>query len=169
VPVDNPFVGDPKARPEVWAYGLRNVWRFSFDRETGELWAGDVGQDRWEEINLIKKGLNYGWNVKEGRHDFRPQGRAGPFEPPVVEHAHPEAQSITGGNVYRGKKHPDLRGAYLYADYITGLVWLLRREGEKVTEHRRIGRGELIASFGEDRHGEVYFTSYDGRIYTFDR
>ncbi len=165
IPADNPFVGVKGARGEIWAYGLRNVWRFSFDRVTGDLWAGDVGQVKWEEIDLIKKGGNYGWNEWEGNHPFNRRDRLGPFEMPVVDHPRGEARSITGGYVYRGKQIPWLVGAYIYGDFETGLVWLLRYDGQRVTEHRYLCRVPSPASFGEDRDGEIYVASFDGRIY----
>ena len=165
VPSDNPFVGDPDARAEIWAYGLRNVWRFSFDAQTGDLWAGDVGQVRWEEIDLIEKGGNYGWNVWEGNHRFGANGRRGPFISPIVEHGRDQARSITGGYVYRGQQNPTLQGAYVYGDFVTGLVWSLRYDGHTVTEHQYLDRVPQPASFGQDRDGELYITSFDGRIY----
>ncbi|MCZ6546023.1 MAG: PQQ-dependent sugar dehydrogenase [Chloroflexi bacterium] len=167
LPRDNPFVGKAKARPEIWAYGLRNVWRFSFDRVTGTLWAGDVGQNLYEEIDIIRKGGNYGWRFMEGKHPFRGSTKQ-ELEGPVVEHHKSYARSITGGYVYRGRKIPGLLGAYVYGDYETGNIWALRWDGKKVTEHKLIGRGRSIASFGEDRDGEIYFVSFDGRIYTFE-
>jgi glucose/arabinose dehydrogenase len=166
VPKDNPFVGQGGARGEIWALGLRNPWRYSFDRKTQELWCGDVGQDAWEEIDILKKGGNYGWNRREGKHKFR-DGPGGPFEEPVIEHNRREARSITGGYVYRGKKLKKLEGVYLYADYVTGNVWGLRWDGTRVASHRLLGTSQEVASFGEDRDGEVYFTSYNGRIYRF--
>ena len=165
IPPDNPFVGVADTRGEIWAYGLRNVWRFSFDRLRGDLWAGDVGQDTWEEINLIKKGRNYGWNVREGRHPFGRLDRAGPFEEPIIEHGRDEAKSITGGYVYRGGQIPALRGHYVYGDFVTGLIWALRYDGERVTEHHCLGRVPAITSFGEDREGELYITSLNGQLY----
>jgi uncharacterized repeat protein (TIGR03806 family) len=169
VPPDNPFVKDANSRPEIWAYGLRNIWRFSFDRVTGECWGGDVGQDRYEEIDILKRGGNYGWNVREGKQPFGRGGGGGggPFEEPVIDFNRSEARSITGGYVYRGKKLPGLYGAYLYADYETGNVWALRWDGRKVVENKLLGRGRNISSFGEDRDGEVYFCSFDGQIYRF--
>lgn len=171
VPRDNPFLTRPNARPEIWAYGLRNVWRFSFDRLTGTLWAGDVGQNHWEEIDILVAGGNYGWSRREGRYPFRTRP---PNSPPVdvpidpiVAHDTSVARSITGGVVYRGRKLPSLRGTYLYADYATGNLWGLRYDGERVLEQRLLGRGRSVTSFGEDTQGEVYFTSFDGRIYTF--
>ena len=113
IPRDNPFVGQPKARGEIWAYGLRNVWRMSFDRKTGTLWAGDVGQDLWEEINLITRGGNYGWNLREAKHKFGKNG-SGPSPDlidPIWEYNHGVGKSITGGHVYRGKRLPELVGA----------------------------------------------------------
>lgn len=167
IPPDNPFVGVPDARGELWAYGLRNVWRFSFDRQTGELWAGDVGQVQWEEIDLIKKGSNYGWNAWEGNHPFKPTGEGGPFEKPVIEHPRAQARSITGGYVYRGKQNPSLQGAYVYGDFATGLVWCLRYDGRQVTEHRYITHVPSPSSFGEVENGEIYITSFDGQVYKF--
>ena len=167
VPRDNPFVHVPGARPEIWAYGLRNVWRFSFDRVTGDMWGGDVGQDRWEEVVLIRKGENHGWNVREGHAPFRPRRVRTKLVEPVVSLNRRIARSVTGGYVYRGKRLPGLLGAYVYADYETGNIWALRHDGEKLKENRLIARGSSISSFGEDRDGEIYFTSFDGRIYTF--
>ncbi len=169
IPPDNPFVGRRGARPEIWAYGLRNVWRFSFDRLTGDLWAGDVGQNAWEEISILTKGGNFGWKLREGHHPFRGGQKLPGMIDPVISHDIREARSITGGYVYRGRKIPELQGAYLYADYATGWVWALRYDGEKVTQHMRIGRGGAVSSFGEDAAGEVHFTAFDGRIYTFER
>ncbi len=167
VPPDNPFVGRPDVLPEIWSTGWRNPWGYHFDRKTGELWSGDVGQDVWEEINVVRKGGNYGWNIREAAHPFQNRTGPGPYIDPIVEHHHREAKSITGGMVYRGRRRPDLDGVYLYGDFVTGLLWGLRREGEKVTAHRQIGKSNQIAIFGEDRDGEVYFSSFDGRIYTF--
>ncbi|HAA62356.1 MAG TPA: hypothetical protein DCE39_15655, partial [Planctomycetaceae bacterium] len=167
---DNPFVGQPKARGEIWAYGLRNVWRMSFDRKTGTLWAGDVGQDLWEEINLITRGGNYGWNLREAKHKFGKNG-SGPSPDlidPIWEYNHGVGKSITGGHVYRGKRLPELVGAYLYADYVTGKVWALRYDESKktvISNHLIPGNKLPVISFGEDEKGEVYFAivSSNGR------
>jgi len=167
IPPDNPFVKEKGALPEIWAYGLRNVWRFSFDRAGGMLIGGDVGQNAWEEVDIIKRGGNYGWNAREGAHDFRRGRGTPPFEEPILDYSHREGRSITGGYVYRGKRVPSLQGAYVYADYDTAAVWALRWDGKKVVENKLLGRQRNISSFGEDRDGEVYMTSFDGRIYQF--
>ena len=172
IPADNPFVGHENARPEIWAYGLRNVWRMAFDPRTGVLWAGDVGQDLWEEINLIVKGGNYGWNIREGFHPFVKKGDepspdtekpAGMIDP-IWEYHHDLGKSITGGLVYRGKQIPELQGAYLYADYVAGRVWALWYDDEqqKVVANREIPLESPIPvmSFGVDETGEVYLTTY---------
>lgn len=172
IPSDNPYAGNTFGwREEIWAWGLRNPWRFSFDRITGELWAGDVGQGRWEEIDLIEKGRNYGWNRMEGFHCFSPSSGCDTtgVSMPVAEYGHDEGRSITGGYVYRGPRLARLYGVYLYGDYVTRTIWGLRYEDGEVTETRTLARSaSLIASFGEDEAGEVYVVGYDGRIYVFD-
>ncbi|MDB6019402.1 MAG: gdhB 1 [Pedosphaera sp.] len=186
IPRDNPFVGkkDAEARPETWAYGLRNTWRFSFDRQTGELWAGDVGQDKWEEVDLIVKGGNYGWSDREGFHQYKDRPSGKKWIEPVVEYAHSPALakeskfpehglglSVTGGYVYRGKKLPKLAGVYLYADFSSGTVWGLRYENGKLISDGVLVKSNParpITSFGEDQDGEVYVTAFDGRIYEFE-
>ncbi len=170
IPADNPFVDTARAKPEIFAYGLRNVWRFSFDRETGELWAGDVGQNRWEEIDIVRAGGNYGWNTREGFHEFR-RGPDRDYLDPIVDYPRDLARSITGGFVYRGSQVSSLAGAYVHADYETGYIWALWCNDEagqkRVTRHHEIGRASRISSFGEDRDGELYFCSFDGKIYRF--
>jgi len=162
IPKDNPFVDRKDALPEIWAYGLRNVWRMAFDRKTGKLWAGDVGQNLYEEINIIKAGGNYGWNRREGLHPFGNKGvgpRADLIEP-IWEYHHDIGKSITGGTVYRGQRLPELDGAYLYGDYISAKLWALwYDEGKgRVTANRPIRDRSLPPfSFGEDEQGEVYF------------
>ena len=168
IPTDNPFVGRNDARSEIWAYGLRNAWRFSFDRETGDLWTGDVGQNALEEVDIVRRGGNYGWNEMEGSRCFRPACDPDAFEPPVVEYGRDMGCSITGGYVYRGQRLPELWGVYLYADFCSGRIWGLRYDGERVTEQAQLARAEFqIPSFGEDEAGEVYVLGFDGGIYTF--
>ena len=168
IPSDNPFLSVAGAKPEIWAYGLRNPWRFSFDSETGDLWLGDVGQNSWEELNLVKKGHNYGWNVMEGAHCFRPtSGCDGTgLELPIVEYSSNEGCSVIGGYVYRGAGLPSLSGAYLYGDFCRGTVWGLRHDGDAVTEHILLAKVDAqITSFGEDQAGNVYILSRDDGIY----
>lgn len=162
VPKDNPFVNRSGARPEIYAYGLRNVWRMSFDRETGDFWVADVGQDLWEEINIVRKGGNYGWNLREGKHPFGPKG-SGPRRDlidPIWEYHHKVGKSITGGHVYRGKDVPQLQGSYIYADYVSGKIWALSYNAStgRVTANREIPGNKMpVITFGEDQAGEVYF------------
>jgi glucose/arabinose dehydrogenase len=162
IPADNPLVGRKDARPEKWAYGLRNVWRMAFDRKTGKLWAGDVGQNLWEEIDILTAGGNYGWNRREGRHPFGGKG-TGPRKDlvePVWEYHHDLGKCIIGGSVYRGRRLPELDGSYLYADYVTGAIWALGYDEERrrVTANRPIADRKLpVLSFGEDEQGEIYF------------
>ena len=172
IPKDNPFVGRTDARGEIWAYGIRNVWRIAFDRETGALWAGDVGQNIWEEVDIITRGGNYGWNLREAKHPFDPNG-SGPRRDlidPIWEYHHDVGKSITGGHVYRGKQVPELVGAYLYADFVSGQVWALWYDAGKdqVTANRTIlPKGLPVMSFGEDDAGEVYFVTQEGGIHKF--
>ncbi|MBS0264302.1 MAG: PQQ-dependent sugar dehydrogenase [Planctomycetes bacterium] len=161
IPKDNPFVGKADVFPEIWAYGLRNVWRMAFDRQTGNLWAADVGQNLYEEINLIKAGGNYGWSIREAFHPFSDKGVGTRPElvEPIWEYHHDIGKSITGGVVYRGKKIPDLEGAYLYADFVSLRIFALRFDAEKgrVVSNRELpGLKSGVASFGEDDKGEVY-------------
>lgn len=169
VPRDNPFVGHKGARPEIWAYGLRQPWKFSFDRKRGDLWAGEVGQDLWEMVLRVEKGGNYGWSVQEGNHPFRPERKRGPTPilKPVVEHPHSEFRSITGGYFYGSDRLADLKGAYIYGDYDTGRVWMLRWDGTRVTENRELARSrQRIVAWGLDPSGDVYALDFiDGGIH----
>ena len=185
IPKDNPFIntrvpagrrGETQpARPEIFAYGLRNVWRMAFDRETGKLWAGDVGQNLWEEINIIEKGGNYGWNVREATHWFYPLGNDAKRDDmidPIWEYHHDIGKSITGGNVYRGKRVPELVGKYVYADYVTGRFWALEYDdnsGKAVANYSLVSPEPPlpVMSFGEDEEGDVYFTTPFGQLYRF--
>lgn len=163
VPGDNPFVDLAGARPETWAYGFRNPWKMSFDRRTGELWCGDVGWDLWELLYRVEKGGNYGWSIMEGRQPIRSDLKPGPTPilPPIVDHPHTEAESITGGYVYLGDRLPELHGAYVYGDWETGKMWALRNDGPKVTSHREIADVPLqIICFGLDATNELYVVDY---------
>ena len=178
IPSDNPFINQRGARPELWAYGLRNPWRFSFDRARGDLWVGDVGQNRYEEVHLIRAGDNLGWKWREGRSDYQdsyaPDHRALSEEArarlvdPIATYDHSQGVSITGGYVYRGSAKA-WRGQYLYADFATGRLWALNadqaRRGQAVTP-RQIAQPRLnIASFAEDQRGELYALCFDGVVY----
>jgi glucose/arabinose dehydrogenase len=169
IPDDNPFVDEDGALPEIWHTGLRNPWRFSFDRETGDLWIGDVGQGAWEEIDVARGGaggVNFGWSVTEGRHCFRSDDcSAEGMTPPVTEYGHDLGCSVTGGVVYRGAEFPDLRGAYLFADYCTGVMWAIDATADQVPEPTVVlETGRSISSFGEDENGEVYVTDLGGEL-----
>lgn len=166
IPKDNPFVGTPNARGEVWAYGLRNPWRMAFDPKSGELYAGDVGWELWEMILRIQRGGNYGWSITEaGKQDVRPDRLRGPTPilPPLVAHPHEDAASITGGEFYHGKKLPELRGAYLYGDWQMGTFWSLRADGDRVTELRELCHTPLMPiGFGTTPDGELLICDHAG-------
>jgi quinoprotein glucose dehydrogenase len=186
IPNDNPFLNEPNlgergARKEIFAYGLRNPWRFSFDRQTGDLWVGDVGQDLWEAVDLLVKGGNYGWSVLESGHHFKPGPPGAQYIKPVMDYPHrpsllPQAifpdhgigLCIIGGYIYRGKKFPSLDGVYIYADYTLGTIWGFRYDddAQKVTAHGvLLQQKKNITSFAEDAAGEIYALTQDGPIY----
>ena len=159
IPADNPFVGLKGARGEVWAYGLRNPWRMSFDRKSGDLWVGDVGWELWEMLYRVERGGNYGWAVMEGRQPTNPQWPRGPTPilPPTVEHPHSESSSITDGLTYYGSRLKGLYGAHIYSDYDTGKFWGFRFQNGKVVDHRELAdTTHRVVAFGEDREGEFY-------------
>jgi putative heme-binding domain-containing protein len=166
IPKDNPFLNVPKARGEVWAFGLRNPWRMCFNPKNGELFVGDVGWELWEMIYRVQRGGNYGWSITEGsKQDVRPDRPRGPspIVPPLLAHSHEEAASITGGEFYHGERLPELKGTYLYGDWQMGTFWSLRTDGDKVTEHREIARSSLMpAGFGIDHQGELIIVDYSG-------
>ena len=168
IPPDNPFVGDAEARPEIWAYGLRNPWRFSFDAKTGQMYVGDVGQNSWEEVDLVDKGLNFGWNVMEGDHCFSPMrdcDRAG-LQLPLAEYSSAQGCSVIGGFVYRGDGLPALAGAYVYGDFCSGKIWGLRYDAGSVSEQKLLADSGLrITSFGVDLAGNIYILSRNSGIY----
>jgi glucose/arabinose dehydrogenase len=187
IPSDNPFVnemdmGDRGAHKEIYAFGLRNPWRYSWDRQTGDLWVGDVGQNLWEEVDLVNKGGDYGWSVREGAHHFKPGPPGAQYIDPVMEYPHradmksqclfpdhPTGNCVIGGYVYRGKQFPALDGIYIYADYSPGIIYGFRydRAARKVTvEGTLLDQKKSITSFAEDADGEVYVLTQDGQIYS---
>jgi len=170
IPRDNPLVGRAGAMPEIWAYGLRNPWRFSFDPANGDLWIGDVGQGTWEEVDHEPAGTgggrNYGWNRREGAHQFSGSAPPGLVDP-VLEYDHDGgACSVTGGYVYRGARAPGLRGAYVYGDYCAGWIRAVRLRGGAVADRRDFGLNlPGLSSFGVDQAGELYALSLGGGVY----
>src|SRR6185436_17604761 len=172
IPADNPFVNTPNARGEIWAYGLRNPWRFTFDRATGDLWIGDVGQGAYEEVDFQPAsshgGENYGWNRTEGLHCFTSNCNMQGLILPVAEYTHADNNcSVTGGFVYRGSGYPGLRGIYLYGDYCSGRIWGIERQGAQWSTRLLLSSGFSITTFGEDEAGEVYLgnSGNGGTIY----
>jgi glucose/arabinose dehydrogenase len=159
VPVDNPFVNTPGARHEIWAYGLRNPWRFSFDAVTGDLWIGDVGQDSWEEIDLLppsSAGADLGWSLYEGTHLFKARQKLPGSTWPVAEYSHAEGSAITGGYVYRGAAHPAMRGMYVFGDFGSGRIWTLRKSGATWVRRLASTTTYAISTFGVDGSGELW-------------
>jgi glucose/arabinose dehydrogenase len=177
IPPSNPFVGRPAWREEIWALGVRNPWRFSFDRQSGDMYIGDVGQGSWEEIDFEPSssagGSNYGWRRKEGDHCYNPSTNCEvgfTLVDPVEEYSHTFGCSVTGGYVYRGCAIPDLVGTYFFGDYCTGRIWSFRYDGTTLTDSTErtseLDPGSLnISSFGEDWNGELYIVHYGGTIY----
>jgi len=171
IPRDNPFVGRSDARPEIWAYGLRNPWRFCFDRVTGDLWLADVGQDRVEEVTIVHRGENHGWNIYEGfepfSNQYRKEGRA--FAPPVFAYKRKYGNSITGGYVYRGDKDTSFYGVYLCGDYTSKRIFGVTQEYGVLKTVRQIGIvPQGLVSFGEDETGNLYAVGFEGMVYRLD-
>ncbi len=186
IPNDNPFINNQEIKDEIWAYGLRNPWRFSFDSLSGDLWLGDVGQNDYEEINLVKKGKNYGWNIMEGMHCYerslnlieKAKGikanknscEKTNLELPIIQYSTRQDSncSVIGGYVYRGNKLPSLQGSYIYGDYCSGKIWALDYYKNKLPTTKLLVNTSLkISSFGEDADGEIYILSLNGHIYKF--
>ena len=173
IPPTNPFVGNSQARPEIWSFGLRNPWRFSFDRSSGDLWIADVGQGQWEEVSFQPPtsigGENYGWRRMEGTHCFNPSSNCdtGNLVLPVIEYAHSTGGcSVTGGYVYRGSRYPRLHSMYIYGDYCSGKIWGATRDAlGRVTTQDLLDTNLLISTFGEDMNGELYVAHHGGAIY----
>jgi putative heme-binding domain-containing protein len=172
IPRDNPFVAMKGARPEVWAYGFRNPWRMSFDRQTGELFVGDVGWELWESVHRVERGGNYGWSAMEGPQPIKPE-RVGPtpIQPALIELSHTIACSVTGGLVYRGQKFPELRGAYVFGDWETRRLWAARFEADRTREMPEIARPSVrFVAFAENQAGELYFLDQEwGTLHTLER
>ncbi|HET6249373.1 MAG TPA: PQQ-dependent sugar dehydrogenase [Tepidisphaeraceae bacterium] len=166
IPKDNPWIGAPGFRPEVWAYGFRNPWRIAFDSKTGDLWVGQNGQDLWEEVYLVHKGENYGWPRYEGSHEFQPLRKAGPTPVtfPIVEHPHSEMRSLTGGIVYRGDRFPELDGAFIYGDWSTGRIFGVKSaDHQHATWHKELARTTLqISGFRQSNSGDIWIMDQGG-------
>jgi glucose/arabinose dehydrogenase len=170
IPVDNPFAGNTECPqgvgtldcPEIFAWGFRNPWRFSFDRQTGELWVGDVGQNTWEEVNRVEISQNYGWSEREGAHCFDPPTNCSTDNvDPITEYGHDLGNSVTGGYVYRGTDIPDLQGFYLFGDFVTGRIWAVAADSEQGVDPVELIDSSLqIASFAESNDGEVYVLDF---------
>jgi len=166
IPVDNPFANESNIRQEIYAYGLRNPWRMSFDTNTGKLWVGDVGQNKIEEIDIIESGKNYGWKLFEGSDCFSGDCDNNDLTAPIFEYDQGNGdRSITGGYVYRGTETPSLEGKYIYADFVSGRVWSLDEDG---SNNKLLTKSDLnIASFGTDANQEIYVLDLNGAIYKF--
>jgi glucose/arabinose dehydrogenase len=169
IPPDNPFAGVGGARGEIWAYGFRNPWRFSFDKTTKRLWVGDVGQDNWEEVDIVTKGGNYGWVIMEGNHCYPPPGtgcnQTG-LTLPVAEYSHSEGNAIIGGYVYRGKAIPALKGLYVFGDFGSGHIWTLQETSPGTwTRTSLLSAGFNISAFGRAGNNELYVVAYSGTVY----
>ena len=170
IPVSNPLKSPD--RPEIWAYGLRNPWRISFDPENGRLWAADVGQNKWEEVDVIERGGNYGWNIMEGGHCYKPASGCDDtgLIRPLAEYSHDLGCSITGGFVYHGASMPELRGWYLYGDFCSGRVWALNAHGGPGSEPVELANAKAgISSFAQDAAGEAYLVTFDKQILKLTR
>ena len=166
IPADNPFVAGG-GRPEIWAYGLRNPWRFSFDTPTARLFLADVGQDAWEEVDLIQKGGNYGWNTMEASHCFNPPSgcNTAGLILPITEYSHSEGNAVIGGFVYHGNGIPALQGVYVFGDFGTGKIWGLQETSATWTRTLLASTGKSISAFGRDQNGELYAVDYAGAVW----
>ena len=167
IPANNPFVGNTSAQPEIWAFGLRNPWRFSFDTMGGRLFAGDVGQNEFEEIDIIVRGGNYGWRVMEGAHCFNPASGCNQsgLVLPIAEYSHSEGEAVIGGFVYRGTAIPALQGAYVFGDLSFGTIWMLRETSSGTwTRTQLLDTNRTLSSFGQDQAGEIYVLDYGNGV-----
>ena len=175
IPDDNPFLDrhreDPSIRPETWAIGFREPWRYSFDSLTGDLWVGDVGQQLFEEVAIVRKGENHGWNVHEAFHDFSSQYKQdnANYTPPVFAYPRSYGVSVTGGYVYRADPKSSFCGVYIFGDFESRKVWGLKQQDRTLTQIRLLGESpEKVASFGVDNDGEIYIVGYAGAICHID-
>jgi glucose/arabinose dehydrogenase len=167
IPPDNPFVDEPDFRSEIYAYGFRNPWRMSFDTQTDKLWAGDVGQNTIEEIDIIELGGNYGWNLYEGTDCFSGDCNDSGLMNPIFEYSQRSGdRSITGGYVYRGTENPSIIGKYIFGDFVSGRIWAFDEDGGSNRILAETGLG--ITSFGTDADQELYVCAFDGNIYKFE-
>lgn len=170
IPTDNP-TSLGSVHPEIWALGLRNPWRLSFDRQTGDLWIGDVGQSKWEEVDFVPEGkaggFNFGWNKMEGTHSYE-GGDLAESAPPVVEYSHNLGCSITGGHVYRGGSLPEWQGVYMFGDFCSGIIWGLASPPADGAVVELFRTGFTISTFGLDEAGEIYLANYKGDIYRLE-
>ena len=169
IPANNPFTdAGPNVRPEIWAYGFRMPWRFSWDRQTKDMWVGEIGQNLFEEVSIVRVGENHGWNVYEGFTPFSDQYRreGEKFTPPVISYRRKQGVSVTGGHVYRGKRSPSYVGTYIFSDFESKRIWALTQTNRKLIKVRQIGNcPEKPSSFGIDHDGELYIVGYEGTIY----
>jgi len=168
IPADNPFLAQAEIRPEIWAIGLREPWRFSFDPLTGDLWAGDVGQDRYEEVDIVRPGENYGWNVYEGFEPFSNRYRkdGAKYVPPIFSYGRKFGVSVTGGYVYRANPKSSFYGVYIFGDFQSQRIWGLKQENGKLSEIRQLAFApQRVVSFGQDSAGELYIVGYEGTLY----
>src|SRR5215469_504156 len=165
IPADNPFANGG-GLPEIWAYGLRNPWRFSFERGTGRLFVGDVGQNKYEEIDILQRGGNFGWNVMEGMHCFNPPTGCNMMSLvlPIAEYDHTEGDAVMGGYVYKGTAIPNLPGAYIFSDFGSGTIWELTESSGTWTRTKLLSSNRNVSSFGQDVAGEIYVVDYSGNI-----
>ena len=171
IPKDNPFVGDPGTLPEIWALGFRAPWRLSFDRVTGDLWVGDVGQDRYEEVAIVRRGENHGWNAYEGFETFSSRYRrpSESYTLPIFAYGRRYGPSVTGGFVYRGDPRSSFYGKYIFGDYESKRIFALTQQDRTLKEIRQIGIApQRIVSFGEDEAGEISVVGYEGLLYKID-
>ena len=171
IPADNPFMGDPNTLPEIWALGFRAPWRLSFDRKTGDLWVGDVGQDRYEEVSIVQRGENHGWNAFEGFEVFSNRYRRASesYTPPVFAYARRYGPSVTGGFVYRADPRSSFYGKYIFGDYESRRIFALSQQDRTLKEIRQIGVApQRIVSFGQDAEGVLYVVGYEGVLYKID-